>query len=149
MIHSKVVPLRRLLCLLVCLLTATLVAADEPQGNDNQSNDKWVEPARSRLMHVIGGMPFFPHRANTTGNLVLNVKDFDNAQCLWRLSYGDLQAVALVDDVPGLDEPIYRALLKRASAATEGKVDNFCTGCHTPDRSHDRADHFASQPLLD
>ncbi|MCX7078571.1 MAG: cytochrome c family protein, partial [Pseudomonas sp.] len=71
---------RRFLCFLACLFTVTLVAADEPQGNDNQANEKWLEPARSKLMHVNGGMPFFPHRANTTGNLVLNVKDFDNAQ---------------------------------------------------------------------
>jgi hypothetical protein len=123
---------RRLVCFLVCLLTVTLVVADEPQGNDNQSNEKWLEPARSRLMHVNGGMPFFPHRANTTGNLVLNVKDFDNAQVCgachteiykqWRSSMMS----------QAWDEPIYRALLKRASAATEGRVDNFCTGCHTP-----------------
>lgn len=30
------------------------------------------------------------------------------------------------------DDPIYRALLKRASIATNGAVDNFCTGCHSP-----------------
>lgn len=83
---------RRFLCFLACRLTVTPVAADEPQGNDNQGNEKWLEPARSKLMHVIGGMPFFPHRANTPGNLVLNVKDFDNAQvCVCRLftPYGE------------------------------------------------------------
>ena len=128
---------RRLLLFLACLLTVTLAAADEPQssnnqGNDNQSNEKWLEPARSRLMRVTGGMPFFPHRANTTGNLVLNVKDFDNAQVcgachteIYRQWRSSMMSQAW-------DEPIYRALLKRASAATEGKVDNFCTGCHTP-----------------
>lgn len=57
-----------------------LVVADEPQGNDHQANEKWLEPARSRIMRVTGAMPFFPHRANTPGNLVLNAKDFDNAQ---------------------------------------------------------------------
>lgn len=45
------------LCFLTCLLTVTLVAADELQGDDNQNNEKWLEPARSRLMHVIGAMP--------------------------------------------------------------------------------------------
>ncbi|MBI1854224.1 MAG: cytochrome c family protein [Planctomycetes bacterium] len=29
-------------------------------------------------------------------------------------------------------DPIYRAVLKRASVATNGAVDNFCIGCHTP-----------------
>lgn len=30
------------------------------------------------------------------------------------------------------DDPIYRALLRKASIATDGAVDNFCTGCHSP-----------------
>jgi hypothetical protein len=30
------------------------------------------------------------------------------------------------------DDPIYRGLLKMASEATDGALDNFCTGCHTP-----------------
>lgn len=30
------------------------------------------------------------------------------------------------------DDPIYRAVLERASDATQGKIDNFCIGCHTP-----------------
>ncbi len=30
------------------------------------------------------------------------------------------------------DDPIYRALLKKSSLATDGAVDHFCTGCHTP-----------------
>ncbi len=120
------------LCFLACLLAVTLVAADEPPGSDNQGNDKWLEPARSKLMRVIGGMPFFPHRANTTGNVVLNVKDFDDAQVcgachteIYRQWRSSMMSQAW-------DEPIYRALLRRASEATGGRVDNFCTGCHTP-----------------
>lgn len=125
-------PVRRLLCFLAGLLVAALGAADEPQGNDNQGNDKWLEPARSKLMHVIGGMPFFPHRANTTDNAVLNVKDFDDAQVcgachteIYRQWRSSMMSQAW-------DEPIYRALLKHASEATDGRVDNFCTGCHSP-----------------
>ena len=30
------------------------------------------------------------------------------------------------------DDPIYRALLAKASVATDGKVDKLCIGCHTP-----------------
>ncbi|NBA97997.1 multiheme c-type cytochrome [Pseudomonas sp. R5(2019)] len=123
---------RRFLCLLVGLLAATLVAADEPQSNGHQGNEKWLEPIRSKLMQVPGGMPFFPHRANTTGNAVLNVKDFDDAQVCgachteiykqWRTSIMS----------QAWEDPIYRALMARASEATDGRVDNFCTGCHTP-----------------
>jgi hypothetical protein len=30
------------------------------------------------------------------------------------------------------NDPIYRAVLNRANAATSGAVDNFCIGCHSP-----------------
>ncbi|MFQ5652072.1 MAG: multiheme c-type cytochrome [bacterium] len=30
------------------------------------------------------------------------------------------------------EDPIYQAILKRASVATQGAVDNFCIGCHSP-----------------
>ncbi|MNR45401.1 hypothetical protein D3C85_1642440 [compost metagenome] len=48
---------RLFLYFLVCVLTVTLVAADEPQGNDSQGSEKWLEPARFKLMHVNGGIP--------------------------------------------------------------------------------------------
>lgn len=75
---------------------------------------------------------FHPHRASTTNGEVLDDKKFENAQVCgachveiyqeWRSS---IMALAW-------DDPIYRALLKKASIATDGKIDNFCTGCHTP-----------------
>ena len=61
------------------LFAATLFAVDVAVGDVQPGNDKWLEPARSKLTDVMGAMPFFPHRATTTGNLVLNVKDFDDA----------------------------------------------------------------------
>lgn len=113
--------------IIYCLLAIQLSLAEAPQGND-----KWLEPARSKLMQDIGGLPFFPHRANTNHNVLLNVKDFDDAQVCgachteiykqWRTSMMS----------HAWEDPIYRALLKHASEATEGRVDNFCTGCHTP-----------------
>lgn len=114
------------------LLAATLFAVDVAVGDVQPGNDKWLEPARSQLSGVMGAMPFFPHRATTTGNLVLSVKDFDDAQVCgachveiykqWRSSMMS----------QAWDEPVYRALLKMASEATDGKVDKFCTGCHSP-----------------
>lgn len=111
----------------LCLLATQLSVAEAPQGND-----KWLEPARSRLMQNKGALPFFPHRANTSHNTPLNVGDFDNAQVCgachteiykqWRTSMMS----------HSWEEPIYRALLRHASEATKGRVDNFCTGCHTP-----------------
>lgn len=114
------------------LFAATLFAVDVAVGDVQPGNDKWLEPARSKLTDVMGAMPFFPHRATTTGNLVLNVKDFDDAQVCgachvkiykqWRSSMMS----------QAWDDPVYRALLKMASEATDGKVDKFCTGCHSP-----------------
>jgi hypothetical protein len=118
--------------LLAATLLAALVAMDMAVGDEPPGNEKWLEPARSKLMHVMSAMPFFPHRANTTDNRVLDVKDFDDAQVCgtchveiykqWRTSMMS----------QAWDEPVYRALLKMASEATDGKVDNFCTGCHSP-----------------
>ncbi|BAN47041.1 multiheme c-type cytochrome [Metapseudomonas resinovorans] len=118
----------RLLAALLLVLAAGLAVA----GDAAQSDDKWLEPARSRLLEDKQGLPFFPHRANTPNNAVLNVGDFDDAQVCgachteiyrqWRTSMMS----------HAWEEPIYRALLRHASEATEGRVDNFCTGCHTP-----------------
>ena len=60
---------------LVILLATPSVIAEAPQDND-----KWLEPARSRLMEEKNGLPFFPHRANTPNNVLLSTKDFDDAQ---------------------------------------------------------------------
>ncbi|AYC31536.1 cytochrome c family protein [Pseudomonas cavernae] len=122
----------RLLYLLACLFTAALAAAGEPQGNGNQGDDKWLEPARSRLMGEAGGLPFFPHRANTTDNAVLKVQDFDDAQVCGACHTEIYKQWRSSMMAQSWEEPLYRALLKQASEATDGKVDNFCTGCHTP-----------------
>ncbi len=119
--------LRLILCVSLALLVTLNAAAEAPQ-----LNDKWLEPARSRLLEDKQGLPFFPHRANTPNNSLLKVSDFDDAQVCgachteiyrqWRSSMMS----------HSWEEPIYRALLRHASEATEGRVDNFCTGCHTP-----------------
>lgn len=79
-----------------------------------------------------GNPPFHPHRANTTTGNILESHKYDDAKVCsachneiyeeWRSSIMSYS----------WDDPIYRALLRKASEATEGKVDHFCTGCHTP-----------------
>jgi hypothetical protein len=109
----------------------TVVGAAEGTG-DASGNAKWLEPERSRLMQDAGGLPFFPHRANTTDNGVLKTGDFDNARvcgaCHTEI-YAQWQSSMMAQS---WEDPIYRALLRLASAGTQGKVDKFCTGCHTP-----------------
>ncbi|MDH4609998.1 cytochrome c family protein [Pseudomonas sp. BN102] len=112
---------------LVILLVSQSVVAEAPQ-----INDKWLEPARSRLMEQKNGLPFFPHRANTPNNVLLSTKDFDDAQVCGACHTEIYQQWRTSMMSQSWDEPIYRALLRKASEATEGKVDNFCTGCHTP-----------------
>ncbi|MFC4862753.1 multiheme c-type cytochrome [Pseudomonas sp. JS3066] len=119
--------IRLAFCILLALL-ATLVAVAETSRLD----DKWLEPARSRLLEDKQGMPFFPHRANTPNNVVLNAGDFDDAQVCGACHDQIYQQWRTSMMSHAWEEPIYRALLKHASEATEGRVDNFCTGCHTP-----------------
>lgn len=118
---------RRIAWLFACLLATQVAVADAPQGND-----KWLEPARSRLMEDKGGLPFFPHRANTADNALLSTGDFDDAQVCGACHTEIYRQWRTSMMAHSWEEPIYRALLKHASEATEGRVDNFCTGCHTP-----------------
>lgn len=96
------------------------------------SDSKWLEPDKSALLAQPGQLPFFPHRANTTGNRVLAAGAFDSPQgcggCHQDI-YRQWRSSAMAQ---AWEDPIYRGLLKRASEATDGKLDNFCTGCHTP-----------------
>lgn len=96
------------------------------------ANSKWLGPDKQALLDTPERMPFFPHRANTSDNEVLSSGMFDDAAvcgaCHQEI-YKQWQTSAMAR---AWDDPIYRALLKRASEATDGKVDNFCTGCHTP-----------------
>ncbi|MCY1336247.1 hypothetical protein D9M69_220490 [compost metagenome] len=107
---------------------ASLVATAETPPSD----DKWLEPARSRLLENKQDLPFFPHRANTPNNAVLNATDFDDAQVCGACHTDIYRQWRTSMMAQSWDEPIYRALLRHASEATAGQVDNFCTGCHTP-----------------
>ncbi|GLZ86446.1 cytochrome c family protein [Metapseudomonas resinovorans] len=113
--------------LFISLLAIQVIAAEVPQAND-----KWLEPARSRLMENKQGLPFFPHRANTPNNVLLKVADFDDAQVCGACHTEIYRQWRTSMMAHSWEEPIYRALLRHASEATEGRVDNFCTGCHTP-----------------
>jgi len=99
---------------------------------DAGADSRWLEPRRSELLADPQRLPFYPHRANTTENRPLAGNDFDRAEvcgsCHQEI-FKQWQASAMAQ---AWEDPIYRALLARASDATGGSVDNFCTGCHTP-----------------
>ncbi|TVZ41512.1 cytochrome c554/c'-like protein [Alteromonadaceae bacterium 2753L.S.0a.02] len=86
----------------------------------------------NRTANVPQSHPFAPHNATTTTGRSVDHNQFQNAEVCgschteiykeWRQSIMSRS----------WDDPIYRALLRKASIATEGAVDNFCTGCHSP-----------------
>ena len=92
---------------------------------------KWLNPTPQMLKSAPQAMPYFPHRA-TTASQSLTTDMFDNAlvcaTCHQEIHKQWSESVMS----KSWEDPIYRALLKRASIATKGAVDNFCTGCHTP-----------------
>jgi Cytochrome c554 and c-prime len=117
------------LCLFLCVFA--LPALSESQAS---SDSKWLSPEKDLLMRQQKTLvPFYPHRANTTDNHLLPASDFDNVNEVCSACHTDIYAQWRTSIMSrSWDDPIYRALLKRASEATNGAIDNFCTGCHTP-----------------
>lgn len=90
------------------------------------------DPAQNAaLTKALQDMPFYPSGV-TTDNKKLDEHMFqDPKSCggchkdIYREWEGSVMAYAWQD-------PIYREILRRASEATNGAVDKFCIGCHTP-----------------
>ncbi len=75
--------------------------------------------------------PYFPSRATTDGKkLTLDMFEKSEvcAACHGTI-YNEWKDSIMANS---WDDPIYRALLAKASIATDGKVDRLCIGCHTP-----------------
>ncbi len=95
---------------------------------------KWGSPLAAEFKEVSEGMPYYPHRATTGTNphKHLDPASFDSATVCSACHVEIHQQWSESVMSKAWDDPIYRALLKRASIATNGAVDNFCTGCHSP-----------------
>lgn len=92
---------------------------------------KWGNPIAATIKGADDTMPFYPHRA-TTASKKIDHSAFDNATVCSACHQEIYKQWSESVMSKGWDDPIYRALLKRASIATDGAVDNFCTGCHSP-----------------
>lgn len=92
---------------------------------------KWGNPMAEQFKGVGEEMPFFPHRASTA-HKNLDPSAFDKSAVCSACHVEIHQQWSESVMSKAWDDPIYRALLKRASIATNGAVDNFCTGCHSP-----------------
>lgn len=110
-----------------------------PGANDLERAPKYIElPPNADhfdLLFADGNdkerTPFFPSRATTDGkNLTLDM--FEKAEvcagCHGTI-YNEWKDSVMANS---WEDPIYRALLSKASTATDGKVDKLCIGCHTP-----------------
>ena len=126
--HSALISLS----LIALLLATSAVGAETPSGQFG------IVPPTPNASHVDPGRalnkednPFFPSRASTGGTR-LTVELFDPPEVcggchteIYQQWKGSMHSNAWKD-------PIYRALLTRASRATAGQVDKLCMGCHTP-----------------
>ena len=114
------------LCALVPSFWAPFASAGNPDS-------KWLAPEKNDLLRQPQALPFFPHRANTTDNHPLPTDAFESTEDVCSACHQDIYAQWRSSIMSrSWDDPIYRALLKRVSEATGGKLDNFCTGCHSP-----------------
>jgi Cytochrome c554 and c-prime len=126
------------LCALLLSLTALpAVSADSTNVTNGPQapglDSKWLAPEKDRLLNLPGALPFYPHRANTTDNHLLPKDAFESVEDVCTACHQDIYAQWRSSIMSrSWDDPIYRALLKQVSEATEGKLDYFCTGCHSP-----------------
>lgn len=89
-------------------------------------------PIEQRIIDEALTPLFNLHRASTTTGKVIPEHQFDDAQVCGACHadiYKEWRSSIMSH---AWDDPIYRALLARASKATNGELDSFCTGCHTP-----------------
>ena len=114
-----------LLSLITSLATLRAIA-DQNIPLDN--NSKWLPPIANKETNPA----FYPHRANTRTGTLLDHKEFEPAATCGSCHQEIYQQWQQSIMAKSWEDPIYRALLAKASAATNGKVDKFCTGCHSP-----------------
>lgn len=95
------------------------------------SHTKWVKPHKAVSQEQIDQLPFYPSRA-TTGGQTLKPEMFEDptvCKLCHEEIYQQWQRSVMAHS---WDDPIYKALFLRASKATDGQLDNFCIGCHSP-----------------
>lgn len=119
---------RVVLCVIAMILNVCMTPAKaSPDDISAYRDSKWLAPHEVKHLEF----PFFPSRAIASPPSP-QLDAFDSSKIcagchaeIYRQWQGSVMAHAWKD-------PIYRALLKRASEATDGAVDNFCIGCHSP-----------------
>lgn len=101
-------------------------------GTTAQIDTKWTDLNIGGATDPSLILPFFPHRANAHSNSLVDRQSVSKPEVCGACHTDIYQQWKDSMMAYSWDDPIYRALLQRASVATGGAVDNFCTGCHTP-----------------
>jgi hypothetical protein len=115
----------------IVLLAAAVILTCGGTASYSSPESKWLQPHRAILESDPAKVPFYPHRATTVG-AEASPEAFDSAE-VCAVCHGEIYAQWRSSVMSrSWDDPIYRGLLKMASEATDGAVDNFCTGCHSP-----------------
>ena len=127
--------MRKFRFLAVGVLASAFTGGDAALGAERPFG---VVPHPDNTTHVDPGIaapgprsPFFPSRASTDGR-ALTAEYFELPELCggchvdtynqWK---GSMHSNSWTD-------PVYRAALNLMSKASNGKIDNFCMGCHTP-----------------
>jgi len=116
--------------LVFVLATSVAHAADDPPFGPvpHPDNTTHLDPGVAALSKIY---PFYPSRASTDGRKVTSDQFESPEVCsgchadAYNQWNGSMHSHAWTD-------PVYRAALDMVSKASNGKVDKFCMGCHTP-----------------
>lgn len=98
----------------------------------NGHNSKWNDINIGGSFNASEDLPYFPSRINSDDHRDLAKENFQKPEVCGSCHTDIYQQWKESMMAKSWDDPIYRALLKRTSEVTDGKLDYFCTGCHTP-----------------
>lgn len=112
--------------LLACILVLCPAITQAESGMQ-----KWLKPHKPESTEAIHQqLPYYPSRAST--DRPLKPEMFESPE-VCKGCHGEIyQQWQRSVMAHSWKDPIYRALFKRASQATDGQVDNFCIACHSP-----------------
>lgn len=109
----------------IFIITSFAIEAEE-------NMQKWLKPHKPATQEQIEQqMPFYPSRATTNGQQ-LKPEMFEHPDICKGCHSEIYQQWERSVMAKSWEDPIYRALFKRASKATNAQVDNFCIACHSP-----------------
>lgn len=101
--------------------------------SDIIGKDKWLAPHRSKDPKLdTVQFPYFPSRIQVDFGGNHKRVHYDSPEVCRACHTEIFEQWEQSAMAHAWEDPIYKAMLKRASEATNGAIDNFCIGCHSP-----------------